>query len=78
MGIDRRGLARVVWGRSHPNPEIVSTRTLAPDGTLGSIEIVNEQEQMIAVARSKVSSKALAGGRTQNLEVAHADDIVLL
>lgn len=41
-------------------------------------EIVNEQEQVIAVARSKVSSKALAGGRTQNLEVAHADDIVLL
>lgn len=41
-------------------------------------EIVNENEQVIAVARAKVSSDSLGGGRTQNLEVAHADDIVLL
>lgn len=43
------------------------------------IEIVDEQEQVIAVARAKVASGALkAGNRMQNTEVAHADDIVLL
>lgn len=42
-------------------------------------EIVDEQNQVIAVARAKVSSDALsAGGKAQNMEVAHADDIVLL
>lgn len=42
-------------------------------------EIVDENEQVIAVARAKVSSEVLASGnKAQNIEVAHADDIVLL
>jgi glutamate 5-kinase len=42
-------------------------------------EIVDENEQVIAVARAKVSSEVLAAGiKAQNIEVAHADDIVLL
>lgn len=43
------------------------------------IEIVNEQHEAIAVARAKVSSDVLAGNKkAQNVEIAHADDIVLL
>lgn len=42
-------------------------------------EIVDEKDEVIAVARAKVSSEVLASGsKAQNLEVAHADDIVLL
>lgn len=42
-------------------------------------EIVNENDEVIAVARAKVSSSALSGNaKAQNLEIAHADDIVLL
>lgn len=42
-------------------------------------EIVDENNEVIAVARAKVSSDALASGnKAQNKEVAHADDIVLL
>lgn len=43
------------------------------------IEIVDEQNEVIAVARAKVSAEELSGsGKAQKLEVAHADDIVLL
>ncbi len=43
------------------------------------VEIVNEAQEAIAVARAKLSSDVLAGGqKAQNLEIAHADDIVLL
>ncbi|GEP93372.1 glutamate 5-kinase [Chitinophaga terrae (ex Kim and Jung 2007)] len=43
------------------------------------IEIVNEDETVIAVGRSKIASETLeANQRAQNIEVAHADDIVLL
>ena len=42
-------------------------------------EIVDEEHNVIAVARAKVSSDLLSeDGKTQNLEIAHADDIVLL
>jgi glutamate 5-kinase len=42
-------------------------------------EIVDEEHNVIAVARAKVSSELLSDERkVQNLEVAHADDIVLL
>ena len=41
------------------------------------IEIVNEENAVVAVGRAKVASDAV--DRTvQNLEIAHADDIVLL
>lgn len=43
------------------------------------IEILNEKGETIAVAKSKLSSEFLKENlKTQNLEVAHADDIVLL
>ncbi|KAA2240402.1 glutamate 5-kinase [Chitinophaga agrisoli] len=43
------------------------------------VEIVNEAQEAIAVARAKLSSDVLAGTeKVQNLEIAHADDIVLL
>lgn len=42
-------------------------------------EIVGETSQVIAVARAKVSSDAIAGkGKVQNVAIAHVDDIVLL
>lgn len=42
-------------------------------------EIVDEEHNVIAVARAKVSSDLLSDdGKVQNLEIAHADDIVLL
>lgn len=42
-------------------------------------EIVDEEHNVIAVARAKVSSDILSeDGKVQNLEIAHADDIVLL
>lgn len=43
------------------------------------IEIVDEENNVIAVARAKVSSENLLGdGKVKDLEIAHADDIVLL
>jgi glutamate 5-kinase len=43
------------------------------------IEILNEKGETVAVAKSKLSSEFLKRNlKTQNLEVAHADDIVLL
>lgn len=43
------------------------------------IEILDEEDNAIAVAKVKISSKALDGNlRVQNLEVAHTNDIVLL
>jgi glutamate 5-kinase len=43
------------------------------------VEIVNEHNEAIAVARAKVSSDTLAvSKKIQNVEIAHADDIVLL
>jgi glutamate 5-kinase len=43
------------------------------------VEIVNENNEAIAVARAKVSSDGLSGNKKiQNVEIAHADDIVLL
>jgi len=43
------------------------------------VEIADEHNQVIAVARAKVSSEMLDGNhRVQKLEVAHADEIVLL
>jgi glutamate 5-kinase len=42
-------------------------------------EIVDEEHNVIAVARAKVSSENISeDSRRQNMEVAHADDIVLL
>ena len=42
-------------------------------------EIVDEEHNVIAVARAKVSSELLSeDNKLQNLEIAHADDIVLL
>lgn len=43
------------------------------------IEILNEDNTVIAVGRAKIASETLeAHQRAQNIEVAHADDIVLL
>jgi len=43
------------------------------------VEIVNEKGEAIAVARAKISSDTLAvHKKAQNVEIAHADDIVLL
>lgn len=43
------------------------------------IEILDEDENAVAVAKAKISSKSLDGNlKTQNLEVAHTNDIVLL
>lgn len=41
------------------------------------VELINEQDEVIAVARSREDSKSLAG-KKQNKVVAHADDIVLV
>ncbi|GAA4303921.1 glutamate 5-kinase [Compostibacter hankyongensis] len=42
-------------------------------------EIVNEAQQVIAVARAKIASGVLTAKTSrQNIEIAHADDIVLL
>ncbi|MXV15561.1 glutamate 5-kinase [Hufsiella ginkgonis] len=42
-------------------------------------EIVDDQEVVVAVGRAKISSETLvSGSRLQNIEVAHADDLVLL
>jgi glutamate 5-kinase len=42
-------------------------------------EIVDEEHNVIAVARAKISSEMLSeDSKVQNLEIAHADDIVLL
>ena len=51
--------------------------TAFEDGEI--IEILDEEDNAIAVAKVKISSKALDGNlRVQNLEVAHTNDIVLL
>lgn len=43
------------------------------------IEIAGESGDVFAVARAKVSSDAISGGnREKNVEVAHADEIVIL
>lgn len=43
------------------------------------IEIVDENDNAVAVAKAKISSKVLDGNlKVQNLEVAHTNDIVLL
>jgi glutamate 5-kinase len=43
------------------------------------LEIVDESGQPVAVAKARISSESLATHlRTPNVEVAHADDIVLL
>lgn len=41
-------------------------------------EIVDTDKKVVAVARAKVASRALHLGNLQQVEVAHADDIVLL
>lgn len=42
------------------------------------IEIVNEKNEPFAVAKAKVDAKILETDKKQNVELAHADDIVLL
>lgn len=42
------------------------------------IEIVNENNEPFAIARAKIDSKNLNKDNKQNVELAHADDIVLL
>ena len=42
-------------------------------------EILNPNMELIAIARSRISSKIVGAAQSiQNLEIAHADDIVLI
>lgn len=58
----------------------VGVRALTGEFDRGEvIEILDEEQQLVAVAKARESSRTLATQlRTPNVEVAHADDIVLL
>ena len=72
MGMDGSGVARIAWGRTLPEPGIVSTRTVAPDGTLGPTEVVTERDT--ASAEVAVNENGAAAIVWQQLPADEDDD----
>jgi hypothetical protein len=45
VGMDGSGVAHVAWQRDRPGAWVNSTRTVAPDGTLGATEVLSDSER---------------------------------
>jgi hypothetical protein len=56
---DASSVVRVIWGRSDPMPQAVSTRTVEPDGTLGATEgVTDASDPSLALDSAGVASIA--------------------